>query len=415
MRPGPVVVLALSWFAAFSLRSGFVGLGPALPALTVDLALSFAQSSILVSVPTLLMGLMAVPGGTLADRWGPTRVIALGLALVATGGGLRAVAPAYPLLLLISIVFGAGIGIAQPPLPRLMRSRFPGRLGVTTGVYASGLVSGSIVGAAASGIMLARTAGAHGWRAPVAAWGIIAGVTCLVWMLLMRPWRMPEPEQGIRRVMAGEASANANASWSPWRDRKMWIAAAIFAAQGLVYYLLVAWLPAVYSEAGASPTASAALFAVFNASTLPGILFFPIWSDRLGRRRPPVMLASCLFLIGVLGLLFFPFATPWRWLWPALAGSGVAALFGMSLVLPADIAPRGRTGAAAGMAFAVGYAGSALGPVVAGVVRDATGSFNTTLTLLPIVGVGMILLAVVTPELPSASGRLIEGAQNATE
>lgn len=413
MKPAPVVVLALAWFAAFSLRSGFVGLGPALPALTADLALSFAQSSILVSVPTLLMGLMAVPGGSLADRWGPTRVIALGLALVAVGGGLRAVAPAYPLLLVISVVFGAGIGIAQPPLPRLMRSHFPGRLGVTTGVYASGLVSGSIVGAAASGVMLARTAGAHGWRLPVAAWGILAGVTFLVWMLVMRPWRAPEPERGIRRIsvdQAGEAAV-----WSPWRDRKMWIAAGIFAAQGLVYYLLVAWLPAVYSEAGADATASAALFAVFNASTLPGILLFPIWSDRIGRRRPPVMLASCLYLIGVLGLLFFPFANPWRWLWPALAGSGVAALFGMSLVLPADIAPRGRTGSAAGMAFAVGYAGSALGPLVAGVVRDATGSFSTTLTLLPLVGVGMILLALVTPELPSAPRRLIEGVRNATE
>jgi CP family cyanate transporter-like MFS transporter len=413
VKPGPVVVLALAWFAAFSLRSGFVGLGPALPDLTADLALSFAQSSILVSAPTLLMGLMAVPGGNLADRWGPTRVIALGLALVAIGGGLRAVMPAYPLLLLISIVFGAGIGIAQPPLPRLMRTRFPGRLGVTTGVYASGLVSGSIVGAAASGIMLARTAGTHGWRVPVAVWGILAGVTFVVWTLLMRPWRAPAPELGVKRVAASEASAND--AWSPWRDRRMWIAAAIFAAQGLVYYLLVAWLPAVYSEAGASPTASAALFAVFNASTLPGILFFPIWSDRLGRRKPPVMLAACLFLIGVLGLLFFPFANPWRWLWPALAGSGVAALFGMSLVLPADIAPRGRTGAAAGMAFAVGYAGSALGPLVAGVVRDATGSFTTTLTLLPIVGVGMILLAVVTPELPSASRRQIEGVRNAKE
>ena len=63
VRPAPLVVLAVSWFAAFNLRAGFIGLGPALPSLTEDLGLSFAQASFLVAVPTLMMGLMAVPGG----------------------------------------------------------------------------------------------------------------------------------------------------------------------------------------------------------------------------------------------------------------------------------------------------------------------------------------------------------------
>jgi CP family cyanate transporter-like MFS transporter len=181
--------------------------------------------------------------------------------------------------------------------------------------------------------------------------------------------------------------------------------AVIFAAQGLVYYLLVAWLPAIYAEAGATATSTAALFTVFNAATLPGILFFPIWSDRIGKRRPPTVAAALLFTIAAIGLLLVPFADPWRWLWPALAGLAVAALFGMSLVLPADIAPRGRTGAAAGMVLGVGYAGSALGPVVAGLVRDLTGSFDATLLLLPAVGVAMIGLAAIIPELPSSRAR----------
>lgn len=394
----PIVVLVLSWMVAFSLRSGFVGLGTALPALTADLALTFAQASVLVSAPTLLMGLMAVPGGAMTDRWGATRVIAIGLLLVAVGGGLRAAAPAYALIMAITIIFGAGIGLAQPPLPRLMRAWFPARLGVTTGVYASGLVSGSIVGAALSSpVMHWAGGGEHAWRAPIALWGIVALVTLIIWLIGMRPWRAPDVRIGDPEV--GEISPEASA-WSPWRDPRAWIAAAIFAAQGLVYYLMVAWLPAIYSEAGANTAETVALFTVFNASTLPGILLFPIWSDRLGQRRLPTIIAAILFTIGVLGLLLFPFAEYWRWIWPAFAGSGVAALFGMSLVFPADIAPQGRTGAAAGMILGVGYAGSALGPIVAGLVRDATGSFDATLILLPVVGVAMVALAFFAPELP---------------
>jgi CP family cyanate transporter-like MFS transporter len=322
-------------------------------------------------------------------------VIAAGLALVAVGGGLRAVAPEFALLLALTFLFGAGIGISQPSLPRLMRSRFPLRLGVTTGIYASGLVSGSIVAASLTGPILDRIGDVSGWRLPLTLWGILAGVALLAWTAVMRPWRPPDAPA---RTAASPDVARA-AEWSPWRDSRAWISALLFAAQGLVYYLMVAWLPAIYSEVGTSATATAGLFAVFNAATLPAILLFPSWSDRLRRRRPPAIVASSLFLTGVLGLLALPIADPWRWLWPALAGAGVSGVFAMSLVLPADIAPGGRTGVAAGMVLGIGYAASALGPVMAGVARDVTGSFDATLLLLPITGVLMIGLAALAPEI----------------
>ncbi len=178
------------------------------------------------------------------------------------------------------------------------------------------------------------------------------------------------------------------------------MAAFIFAAQGMAYYLLIAWLPAVYAEDGGNAAVTAALAGVFNASTLPGILLFPIWSDRLGQRKVPTIAASVLFTVGVAGLTVAPLAEPLRWVWPALAGAGVAGVFGMALVMPADLAPAGRTGRAAGMVLAVGYAGSALGPLAAGLARDLTGSFDASLILLPIVGIAMTIAAFATPEMP---------------
>jgi MFS transporter, CP family, cyanate transporter len=397
------VVLLVSWLAAFNLRSGFIGLGPALPAMTGDLGLSFSQASFLVAVPTLMMGLMAVKGGTLADRWGPAWVITLGLSLVAFGGGLRAVAPEFVLLLVLTFLFGAGIGLSQPSLPRLMRAHFPSRLGATTGIYASGMITGSIVAASVTGPIVDRLGEPSAWRVPLALWGVLAMVSLVVWVAVMRPWRGADAATAAQAVSV-QADAAALA-WSPWRDRRTWIAAFFFAAQGLIYYLLVAWLPTIYHEAGAGATAVAGMFAVFNAATLPAILLFPSWSDRVGRRRPPSIAAALCVLGGVLGLLVLPLADPWRWLWPALAGAGVSGLFAMSLVLPADIAPRGRTGAAAGMVLAVGYVGSALGPILAGAVRDLTGSFAVTLATLPALAVATIVLAAVVPEIAPRAGK----------
>ena len=83
-----------------------------------------------------------------------------------------------------------------------------------------------------------------------------------------------------------------------------------------------------------------------------------------------------------------------------MAGAAVSGLLAMSLVLPADIAPSGFTGAAAGMVLGIGYAASAAGPVIAGIVRDVTGSFQAALLLLVGLGMAMIALALVAPELP---------------
>ena len=245
MKPGAATILTLSWLVAFNLRSGLIGLGPSLPDLTVDLGLSFAQASFLVAVPTLMMGVMAVPGGGLADRWGPAIAIAVGMALVGVGGGLRAFAADFALLLVMTFVFGAGVGLSQPALPRLMRGYFPSRLGVSTGIYASGLITGSIVAASFTGPFLDRMADPAAWRQPLAFWGMLAAAVLALWVVALRPWRS-------RSSVAADANADereAAVAWSPWRDGSAWIAATLFAAQGLVYYLLVAWLPAIYGEA----------------------------------------------------------------------------------------------------------------------------------------------------------------------
>ncbi|MCC6315147.1 MAG: MFS transporter [Thermomicrobiales bacterium] len=396
VTPAPRLVLLLSWLVAFNLRTGFIGLGPVLPALAHDLGLSNTSASMLVSVPALMMGLMAVAGGALVDGWGASRVAALGLALVAAGG-LRATVGSLPALLAITAAFGIGIGLAQPALPRLMSAVFPGRVGVATGIYASGMIAGSILAALLTAPAQARVAMMAGWRGPLLFWGALAGATLLVWLIVIRPWAW----SGNAGRAATAANIEESIAWSPWRDRRVWMISLLFATQGLAYYLLVAWLPAVYDGLGVDATGAGARFAIFNAAMLPSILGFPALSDRIGSRRAPCLAASLLFVAGSLGLLLAPTAATWTWVWPAIAGAGVSGLFALSLVLPVDVAPGPRLGAAAGMTLAIGYAGSAAGPVLAGVVRDLTGSFEMALLILPLFGGLMALLSLLVPELPS--------------
>lgn len=387
------MLLAITWLVALNLRTGFIGLGPVLPQLREDLLLSGTMAALLVSIPTLMMGVVAVPTGELADRWGPTRTILLGLSAVAVGGALRAFAPGWPALLGATVLFGIGIGTTQPSLPRVARGLYPERIGFATGVYASGLITGSILAASLTLPVENRVAPDAGWRGPLLFWGVLALATVVLWLIAVRPWSWSGKTMDDARLVVTDLP-----HWRPSRDRRVWLVAALFGAQGLGYYLLVAWLPAMYEALGVPPGRTSALYTLFNAATLPAILLFPIVSDRVRSRRWPNVLASVLFIIGSIGLVVAPLGAGVEWLWPFLCATAVSGLFALTLVMPADVAPIGRVGAAAGMTLGIGYFASAMGPLIAGTVFDITGSFRVALMMLPLLGVVMLVLSIACPD-----------------
>jgi CP family cyanate transporter-like MFS transporter len=387
------LALGLLTLVAFNLRTGLIGVGPILPDVTDDLHLSHTQGSLLVALPTALMGLSALPGGRLVDRFGARAILTTGLALVALAGGLRATASAFPLLVLLTAIFGIGIGIAQPGLPRLGLALFPENAGLATGVYAGGFFSGSVVASFVTPLLLSLSDEPSGWRLPLAVWGAIAAISWLVWVACLRSWSIPQ----ARPWPTATNGSTASASWNPWLDRKVWIVTLLFSGQGLAYYLLLAWLPSVYEDDGLSGHIPGALFALYNVSTFPAMVGLPLLSDRIGSRKIPALIASISLLIGSLGLVAFATTPYLLWIWPVFCGFGVAGLFGMGMLMPVDVAPPGRTGSAAGVVLCVGYLASALGPVVGGVIKDATGSFERALLLLPLLAVGMIATAFFAP------------------
>jgi CP family cyanate transporter-like MFS transporter len=386
--------LSLLALVAFNLRTGLIGVGPILPDVTNDLHLSHTQGSLLVALPTALMGLAALPGGRLVDRFGARAVITVGLALVALAGGLRAAASVFPMLIFLTAIFGIGIGISQPGLPRLGLALFPRNAGLATGVYAGGFFSGSVVAAFLTPLLLGLSDGSDRWRLPLAVWGVLAVIGWATWVAGLRFWSIPTRSPSSR---SPEEIAAESVRWSPWRDRKSWIVTLIFSGQGLAYYLLLAWLPSIYEDDGLTGHTPGILFAIYNVSTFPAMVGLPLVSDRLGSRKIPTLIAACSLLIGTIGLVLFATTPHLLWLWPVFCGFGVAGLFGMGMLMPVDVAPAGKTGAAAGMVLCVGYLASAAGPVIGGVIKDATGSFERALLLLPLLATVLIGAAFFTP------------------
>ncbi|PZN26526.1 MAG: MFS transporter, partial [Proteobacteria bacterium] len=98
-------------------------------------------------------------------------------------------------------------------------------------------------------------------------------------------------------------------------------------------------------------------------------------------RRPWLYLCTVACLIGFLGLATLPLAAPSTWI--VLVGIGTGGLFPLATALPLDYArtPADAASWSAMMLFG-GYLLSASGPLLGGVVVDATGSYATVFGIM---------------------------------
>jgi CP family cyanate transporter-like MFS transporter len=154
----------------------------------------------------------------------------------------------------------------------------------------------------------------------------------------------------------------------------------LFGAQSAMAYAQFGWFPEIMTDAGLSDAHAGALLGLLSSIGIPLTLALP-WLMRLFGDRPvlPVGFAA-VTAAGWLGILLAPTTLPW--LWAVLLGLGGGA-FTWTLTM---IGKRTRT-AAGTTTLSVftqgpGYLLAGIGPLGAGILHDATGSWDAALLAL---------------------------------
>ncbi len=389
MRRGAPLLAGL-FLSALALRPQLVGIGPLVPAIQDDLDVSHAATGLLGTIPVLCMGLFALPAPYLSRRLGSRAAIALCLAAIASFGIVRSLAPGAALVILLTFPVGVGMGFAGALLPVAVKESFAHRPAFATGIYATGISTGSALSTAVA-VPVARAT--DGWRGSLLLFSACTGLLVLVWVLLTRgaPRHVRSDVRPIR---------------IPWRSGTAWRLVWIFGLMGVVYYGLHSWLPDSYVERGWSEGSAGALLAVLNIASLPPTLLVPWFADRIGSRRLYLIGGSVCMVAGTLGIVLLPGG---GWLWAALVGISTGTLFPIVLTLPLDLADHpAQVGAVAGLMLGAGYTLSALSPFALGVVRDASGSFTDALWLIVAAAAAILVVS-----LPLSRDRLRAGIEPA--
>jgi MFS transporter, ACS family, glucarate transporter len=357
-----------------------------------------------VGVFAIAYGLFEIPGGWMADRFGPriilTRIVLWWSAFTALTGAVST----YPLLLLTRFWFGAGEAGAFPNATASIAAWFP----ISERGRAFGFLSvATQIGGALSPLLVIPIQIQYGWRASFYVLGMLGVPWAVVWFFWFRNTPLEKrglPQSELKEIGATPKSNGHGFNWAvAVRTRNFWAILLMGLSYGYGLYFFVAWLP-TYLVRARNFSERDLLF-----STLPFIfgacanLGSGMTSDFLLKRaglkaarcRIGIIGFSCAALFGLLAAF-----TQSKWetlLVLCLSYAGIA--FTQPMIFPTciDVA-RKFPGSMAGAQNTANQVGSFLSAVVFGYVVKVFGSYDLPLILMALVlGFGTLMWRKIDP------------------
>ena len=354
-----------------------------------DFAFSSAQTQWVFSVGLAVFAVMTVVSGHLVARTGPRAIVILGGLLLGLGYVLAGLFgnSFIAMLMFIGVLGGAGTGLAYVvPIAVGMRW-FPDRKGLITGLAVAGFGFGALLW-----VQLAGNWGglleSRGVLTTFLIYGILFAVLVHAGGLLMAlppkgwtpsGWIPPEePGEGQTRSAGGRVEALPGKMLCSPRFYLIWLAFVFSATAGLMLIgvnklygrdaLFEAGGFADLAAAGAAAsTAYAIAFALANGL---GRIGWGMISDRAGWRKSVFVMAIAQ---GVLMFAFYFVGGNLAMLYVmlALTGFNYGGAFALFPLATADTFGSRNVGLNYGLVFTAYGVGGILGPVMAGMFKDA--------------------------------------------
>ncbi|MGC1212736.1 MAG: MFS transporter [Micromonospora sp.] len=363
-----VVLLALN------LRAAIAGLAPLLPDVRLDLGLASGTAGLLTTLPVLCFGLLSPFAALLGRRIGIEAALLLAMLGIVAGSLVRTV-PGFWWVVAGTVVVGAGITVGNVLVPSIVKQDFPDRQGPVTALTTAALTGGAALAAAVTAPL------AHaglGWRGALLLVGGLAAVAAVVWL----------PQLRYRHVAPVVRLGGTGVLRSPIT----WQLAVFMGMQSLTYYAVLAWLPTLLRDGGVSVAGAGWALALFNLLGIATAVAAPALAARRRDQRGLALLVCAVWAVGLLGLLLLPSL---YLVWAGLAGLAQGAGIGLALAL---LVLRAGTPESArdlsGAVQSVGYLLGSTGPVLLGVLHDASDGWAVPLVALCVASALMAVAAL---------------------
>jgi MFS family permease len=388
----PAAVIAATCVAVYFFTNGLTLFVPQnlFPRLMETFTASPAEVSRTTAITFVVAGLLAPFVGSAIDRFGVVRVIRAGLLVLGLGFALYPFVGSLQQLYALHAWLAIGLILAGlMPNVVLLSRWFEAKRGAAVGVLAAGSsLAGAILPVAIAPLV---NDSAYGWRV---GFGVLA---VAFWLCAVLPgWLILRDGPG---AVAGTADFTDGVTFrEALRSRTLWClgvgsACLWFAIQALNSQVTIYF----EQEAGLPPVRATALYSTLFAASVAGKFLFGALSDRTTKRgvlliTSLTLLAGCLLLFSMDAAGLTLTRSPTQLLAFSLVfGLGFGGSFTLIQLTVVESFGRAALGRILGVITFIDTMGGALGTILAGQIRTATGDYFQTFVVVTIVAVVAVL------------------------
>ena len=394
-------VVAAAFVVLFVVYSIQLSFGTFIDDVVEDTGWSETRLQLIFAVYVFTYSALSALTGRLTDQLGPRRVVAGGAVLLTAGYLIWAAAPSLPIAFLgLGVIAPLGMSASWVPCNATVVRWFVARRGTALAITTSGTSVANIAAPPVAAILVE----AYGWRTALSTFAAIGGIV----MLASSIWFRRDPESigqfpDGRSEPPGDAATELGLTASEaMRTSTYWL---ILAMYSLTF--VVVFVPFVHSnqfaiDLGVSPVTAATVISAIGVGGLVGRLLVGPLSDRFGRKR----LVIAALGVETLAFLGIAAAQGLATLYPAAVvfGFSYGATVTMLPALVGDYFGRAHAGAIVGRIFGTAGSLAAVGPYVAQLILDSSGSYRMAFVLSGVAnGCAFTLATRLTSSTPAPS------------
>ncbi len=324
--------------------------------LSVHFNAGAASMGFIASVYFYSYALMQIPIGMMADRFGPHRPLAAAAVISCCAGAVFTFTSTPAEAITVRIILGAATGFSFVSCLKLVDNWFPPEkfatmVGITNIIGMSGAVAGEAP--------LTESVSRFGWQGTLLG---IAAFGAIIFLLIIFLVKDRPKGQPVKSPSKPESLKTFPVLMELLKKPSAWLNAGYAATINMVYTGFGAlWGTAFISKVyGISTTDAAFLVSMLFVGAIPGSFFFGWFSDRIGKRGLPMIIAAAGGLLCMAAVVYIP-NIPYSMMFVLMfmlgfscAGNIVAYAYGN------DLSPKGADGISLGFVNTFLIGGSAV-------------------------------------------------------
>jgi len=378
-------ILFLTWVVSYLDR---MVMTVAIPYIAKDFSLSPVEVGAVMSAFFFGYALFQIPGGLLADRFGPRRMATTGIAwwtgFTVLTGFMSSLSP----MLLIRALFGVGEGVFPASSWRMIANWFP----VKERSTANGIMmSSNFFGPAIAPLFVVAIMGAWGWRSVF--YSLCVPGLIIIFLLYKYATNTPEEMKNISpEELAEIRDQGASVQAGPARTVSFgrilrapiaWQCFLIWFFFDIAFWGFLSWVPSYlvkergYTMVQMGITASIPFF----AGTL-GLILGGWFSDKFFPTKRAMYVCVANIIAGA--CVYLTYHASADMVLPVMSAAGliIGVAFGAIWGLPMTVMPKEAMGAASGFINMAGQIAGFIAPLLLGFLIQKTGNYYTAFMVL---------------------------------